>query len=80
MDDSAGENYTDIPYARFIYSTVDKPFIFFTDSIERLKIHGSGGLKFKPQSAPTAEEGTVYYDSATKKLKVYNGTSWIDLH
>jgi hypothetical protein len=81
MDDSTGYFYgTGIPYARFILSSLDVPFIFATNSIERLKIHGSGGLKFKPQSAPTAEEGTVYYDSATKKLKVYNGTSWIDLH
>jgi hypothetical protein len=80
MDDSNGTNYTGISYARFIYSSLDIPFIFGTNSIERLKIHGSGGLKFKPQSAPTAEEGTVYYDSSTKKLKVYNGTSWIDLH
>jgi hypothetical protein len=80
MDDSNGTNYTGTAYARFIYSSLDVPFIFFTNGTERLKIHGSGGLKFKPQSAPTAEEGTVYYDSATQKLKVYNGTSWIDLH
>ena len=80
MDDSAGANYTGIAYARFIYSSLDKPFIFFTNVTERLKIHGDGGLKFKPQTVPTAEEGTVYYDSSTKKLKVYNGTSWIDLH
>jgi hypothetical protein len=80
MDDSNGDFYTGIPYARFINSSLNYPFLFFTDSTERLKIHGNGGLKFKPQSAPTAEEGTVYYDSATKKLKVYNGTSWIDLH
>ena len=81
MDDSAGYFYgTGVPYARFIVSSLDYPFIFSTNSTERLKIHGDGGLKFKPQSAPTAEEGTVYYDSAAKKLKVYNGTSWIDLH
>ncbi len=81
MDDSAGSFYgTGTAYARFISSSLDYPFIFATNTTERLKIHGSGGLKFKPQSAPTAEEGTVYYDSATKKLKVYNGTSWIDLH
>jgi hypothetical protein len=80
MDDNNGTNYTGTAYARFIASSLDYPFIFITNSTERLKIHGTGGLKFKPQSAPTAEEGTVYYDSATKKLKVYNGTSWIDLH
>jgi hypothetical protein len=27
-------------------------------------------------SPPQTTEGTVFYDSAAKKLKVYNGTSW----
>lgn len=54
---------------------------FGTNGTERLKIHANGGLRFQPQSAaPTAEAGTVYYDSDDNKLKVYNGTSWIDLH
>lgn len=48
---------------------------------ERIRIHSNGGLKFVPQSAaPTAEAGTVYYDSDDNKLKVYNGTTWVDLH
>jgi hypothetical protein len=35
-----------------------------------------------PLSADPAggETGDVYYNSATNKLKVYNGTSWVNLH
>ena len=48
---------------------------------ERIRVHGNGGLKFVGQSAaPTAEAGTVYYDTDDNKLKVYNGTTWVDLH
>jgi hypothetical protein len=48
---------------------------------ERFRFHANGGLKYVPQSAaPTAEAGTVYYDSDDNKLKVYNGTTWVDLH
>jgi hypothetical protein len=48
---------------------------------EKIRIHANGGLKFVGQSAaPTAEAGTVYYDTDDNKLKVYNGTTWVDLH
>ena len=48
---------------------------------EKLRLHQNGGLKFVGQSAaPTAEAGTVYYDTDDNKLKVYNGTTWVDLH
>ena len=48
---------------------------------EKIRIHHNGGLKFVGQSAaPVAEAGTVYYDTDDNKLKVYNGTTWVDLH
>jgi hypothetical protein len=48
---------------------------------ETIKFHTTGGIRYVPQSAaPTAEAGTVYYDSDDNKLKVYNGTTWVDLH
>jgi hypothetical protein len=48
---------------------------------EKIRMHANGGLKFVGQSAaPTAEAGTVYYDTDDNKLKVYNGTTWVDLH
>jgi len=38
-----------------------------------------GVLFLEPQAtAPTAEEGTVYYDSDDSTFKVYNGTEWED--
>jgi hypothetical protein len=38
-------------------------------------------MNFKPTTEPaTGNEGDVYFDSGTKKLRVYNGTAWIDLH
>jgi len=30
-------------------------------------------------SAPSAAEGRLYYDSGAKKLKYYNGSSWVEV-
>ena len=55
--------------------------LFSTESGEKIRIENAGGLKFNPQSAAAnATAGTVYYDSDDNKLKVYNGTTWVDLH
>jgi hypothetical protein len=55
--------------------------IFSTEGGEKLRIENAGGIKFNPQSAAAnATAGTVYYDSDDNKLKVYNGTTWVDLH
>jgi hypothetical protein len=53
-----------------------------TGGTERLRIKSTGGVMYAPlPAAPTApDEGEVYFDSTTKKLRVYNGTAWIDLH
>ena len=38
-------------------------------------------LNLQPGSAPvTPEEGDIYFDSTTKKLRVFNGTAWDDLN
>jgi hypothetical protein len=56
-------------------------FYDISANAERFRMHSNGGLKFVGQSAaPTAEAGTVYYDTDDNKLKVYNGTTWVDLH
>ena len=49
---------------------------------ERLRVKSTGGVKYVPlATAPaTPEEGEVYFDSTTKKLRVYDGTAWADLH
>jgi hypothetical protein len=55
---------------------------FSTAGTERLRVKSTGGVKYVPlATAPTTpEEGEVYFDSTTKKLRVYNGTAWADLH
>jgi len=50
-----------------------------TDAGQRLQINDS--LRLVPTSSvPTASAGAMYYDSATNKLKLYDGTSWVDLN
>jgi hypothetical protein len=50
-----------------------------TDSGHTAQINGS--LRLIPTSTvPTASAGTLYYDTATNKLKLYDGTSWVDLN
>ena len=50
-----------------------------TDAGQRVQINSS--LRLVPTSTvPTASAGAMYYDSATNKLKLYDGTSWVDLN
>lgn len=50
-----------------------------TDAGQRLQINSS--LRLVPTSTvPTASAGAMYYDSATNKLKLYDGTNWVDLN
>ena len=60
---------------------------FFTSSgdqaTERFQIKSNGAIHFKPMAsdpAGAAEAGDVYYNSTDNKLKVYNGTAWVDLN
>lgn len=54
----------------------------FTAGSERVRVKSTGAVRFVPLSADPAsgETGDVYYNSTTNKLRVYNGTSWVDLH
>ena len=50
-----------------------------TDAGQRLQINDS--LRLVPTATvPTASAGAMYYDNATNKLKLYDGTSWVDLN
>ena len=54
-----------------------------TDEVERMRVKATGAVRFVPLSADPStgnEAGDVYYNSTTNKLRVYNGTSWVDLH
>jgi len=74
-------------------ATANGPFIgsdgadIFTISTaggaERVRVKATGAVRFVPLSADPStgnEAGDVYYNSTTNKLRVYNGTSWVDLH
>jgi len=53
-----------------------------TGGTERARVKSTGQIRFVPLSSDPAgaESGDVYYNSTTNKLKVYNGTAWVDLH
>jgi hypothetical protein len=54
-----------------------------TNGVERVRVKATGSVRFVPLSADPAsgnEAGDVYYNSSTNKLRVYDGTSWVDLH
>lgn len=58
------------------------PLLFYTNNTERARVKSTGQVRFVPLSADPAgaESGDVYYNSTSNKLKVYNGTAWVDLH
>jgi hypothetical protein len=44
-------------------------------------VRGNGAIQFTPRTAPaSAARGDVYFDKSANKLRVHNGTAWIDLH
>jgi len=56
---------------------------FYTGStVERMTIKSGGQVRFVPLAADPAgaEEGDVYFNSVLKKLAVYDGTNWIQMH
>jgi hypothetical protein len=68
-------------YSLNILTESARDISFGTTNKEKIRIHSDGGLMFKWQSAaPTEIAGTVYYFTFDNKLKVYYGTTWVDLH
>lgn len=52
-------------------------------AVERFRVKQGGQIRFVPlAAAPTlnVEDGDVYYDSGTNKLRVRSSGSWVDLH
>ena len=58
------------------------PIALLTNGAERARIKSNGQVRFIPLAADPAgaEAGDVYYNSGDNKLKVYDGTSWVNLH
>jgi hypothetical protein len=51
-------------------------------SSDRMRVKTNGQVRFMPLAADPAgaEDGDVYYNSATNKLRVRAGGAWVDLH
>lgn len=66
-----------------IYWPADDQLAVSTNGVERVKISDMG-LRLPnyaaPPAAAAADEGTVIWDSTAKKVKVFDGTNWLDLH
>jgi hypothetical protein len=46
----------------------------------RIVVKSTGAVRYIPMDTPaTAEEGDVYFDSTSKKLRCFNGTAWNNL-
>ena len=56
--------------APLVYGEFDKGLLTVNDLLK---------LAPRPAAPAIGEEGMIYYDSTTKKLRYYNGTSWVDL-
>jgi hypothetical protein len=70
-------------------SSFDDGFLFFRirngsgTNREVMRMKATGSVRFVPLAADPAsgnEAGDVYYNSSTNKLRVYDGTNWVDLH
>jgi len=66
----------------FYFRKTDDGSIDGANLTDMFVIKNAGQVKFCPLASDPAgaESGDVYYNSSTNKLKVYNGTSWVDLH
>ena len=75
--------FTDRGNGAHVFQTAPVGTQFTTVTLsERLRIKQTGQVRFFPlAAAPSgAENGDVYYDSTTNKLRVYAGGVWTDLH
>lgn len=87
---NAGKNWTGSNGLFIDNSDTDTPLIGGDFDANTVTINGTvsatGGTystfyKLTPSADPpsSAAEGMIYYDSDDKKIKVYNGTTWVDL-
>ena len=62
------------------YQHSDNRMQFFTNAVERLRINQHGGLRvFAAASDPTGiQAGEIYYNTTTNRLRVYNGSRWLN--
>lgn len=72
----SGANYN------IINRTATGALILGTSDTERMRIKSGGQVRFVPLASDPggAESGDVYYNSGTNKLRLYDGTNWVDLN
>lgn len=59
------------------------PLLLYTNNAERMRIKSAGQVRFVPLAAdPTVnvEDGDVYYNSGTNKLRLRAAGAWVDLN
>ena len=63
-------------YNSLIYGEFDNDYLSLNATVSIRDL-----LKLKPRDTEPspAEEGDIYYDSTLHMLRVYNGSSWINL-
>jgi roadblock/LC7 domain-containing protein len=78
----SSDNQGDREAIKFITNTQDN----WSDRVEAMTIFGKGKvtldnvLRLKPSAEPASpEEGDIYMDSTTHKLRAYDGSTWHDL-
>ena len=66
----------------YVKTVTASPLIFGTNNTEKLRLKPEGQLRFVPLAADPsgAEAGDVYYNSGTNKLRLYDGSTWVDLN
>ena len=59
-----------------------RSFLLGSNQTARLSVKPNGQIRFIPLAADPggAEAGDVYYNSGTNKLRLYDGTNWVDLN
>jgi hypothetical protein len=63
-------------------TVTSSPLILGTNNAENLRLKTTGQVRYFPLAADPAgaEAGDVYYNSGTNKLRLYDGSTWVDLN
>jgi hypothetical protein len=75
-------NRTTSAYVAFRINADDVRLHTGASATERVRVKSTGQVRFVPLAADPsgAEAGDVYYNSGTNKLRLYDGSTWVDLN
>ena len=82
MESASDSGYIDYNSTRLQFSSGGGSLYFVAGNTERVRIKSTGQVRFVPLAADPsgAEAGDVYYNSGTNKLRLYDGSTWVDLN